>query len=87
MDHLQCDPAVCYVTTLMVNCSLLSEELRDLGGAFFRALSGTAAMSSAEKYAYQLSSGLYSEPVAALFEPIVSCTLIFSVLNLSSLIF
>ena len=52
-----------YVTTLMGNCSLLSEELRDLGGAFFRALSGTAAMSSAEKYAYQLSSGLYSEPV------------------------
>ena len=52
-----------YVLTLMGSCSLLSEELRDLGGAFFRALSGTAAASSAEKFAYQLSSGLYSEPV------------------------
>ena len=52
-----------YVTTLMGNCCLLSEELRDLGGAFFRALSGTAAMSSAEKYAYQLASSMYSEPV------------------------
>ena len=52
-----------YVTTLMGNCSLLSEDLRDLGGAFFRALSGTAAMSSAEKFAYQLASSLYSEPV------------------------
>ncbi len=52
-----------YVTTLMGSCSLLSEELRDLGGGFMRALSGIAAMSSAEKFAYQLSSGMYSEPV------------------------
>ena len=52
-----------YVTTLMGNCNLLSEELRELGGGFMRALSGTAAMSSAEKFAYQLASGLYSEPV------------------------
>ena len=52
-----------YVVTLMGNCSLLSEELRDLGGAFRRALSGIAANSSAEKFAYQLASGMYSEPV------------------------
>ena len=52
-----------YVTTLMGSCSLLSEELRDLGGGFHRALSGIAASSSAEKFAYQLSSGMYSEPV------------------------
>ena len=52
-----------YVVTLMGNCSLLSEELRDLGGAFRRALSGIAAVSSPEKFAYQLSSGMYSEPV------------------------
>ena len=52
-----------YVVTLMDNCSLLSEELRDLGGAFRRALSGIAASSSPEKFAYQLSSGMYSEPV------------------------
>ena len=52
-----------YVTTLMGNCSLLSEELRDLGGAFHRALSGIAANSSAEKFAYQLASSMYSEPV------------------------
>jgi putative endopeptidase len=42
-----------YVTTLMGSCSLLSEQLRDLGGAFRRALSGIAANSSAEKFAYQ----------------------------------
>ncbi len=52
-----------YVTTLMGSCSLLSEELRELGGAFMRALSGIAAMSSAEKFAYQLASGMFSEPV------------------------
>lgn len=52
-----------YVTTLMGNCGLLSEELRDLGGAFRRAISGIAAMPSAEKFAYQLASSMYSEPV------------------------
>ena len=52
-----------YVDTLMGSCSLLSEELRDLGGAFRRALSGIAAISSPEKYAYQLASAMYSEPV------------------------
>ena len=52
-----------YVVTLMGSCSLLSEELRDLGGGFRRAISGIAAISSPEKFAYQLSSGLYSEPV------------------------
>ena len=52
-----------YVTTLMGSCSLLTEQLRDLGGAFGRALSGIAANSSAEKFAYQLASGMYMEPV------------------------
>ncbi len=52
-----------YVLTLMESCSLLSEELRDLGGGFRRALSGIAASSSAEKFAYQLASSMYSEPV------------------------
>ena len=52
-----------YVRVLAGSCSLLSEELRDLGGAFSRALSGIAAAASTEKFAYQLASGLYSEPV------------------------
>ena len=52
-----------YVVTLMGSCNLLSENLRDLGGAFRRALSGIAANTSAEKFAYQLSSSMYSEPV------------------------
>ena len=52
-----------YVLTLVGSCSLLSEELRELGGAFGRALSGIAAAPSTEKFAYQLASGLYSEPV------------------------
>lgn len=52
-----------YVVTLMGNCNLLSEELRDLGGGFRRTLSGIAAVSSPEKFAYQLSSGMFSEPV------------------------
>ena len=52
-----------YVRELVGSCSLLSEELRDLGGAFRRSLSGIAAAPKAEKFAYQLASDLYSEPV------------------------
>ena len=52
-----------YVLTLMGSCSLLTEELRELGGAFSRALSGIAAAPNTEKFAYQLASGQYSEPV------------------------
>jgi len=52
-----------YVVTLMGSCPLLSEELRDLGGAFRRAISGIAAAASPEKFAYQLASAMYSEPV------------------------
>ena len=62
-DTFQQYKAWAYVLTLVGSCSLLSEELRDLGGAFRRALSGIAANSSAEKFAYQLASSLYSEPV------------------------
>ena len=52
-----------YVTGLVGSCGLLSEELRELGGAFRRSISGIAAAPSPEKFAYQLSSNEYSEPV------------------------
>ena len=52
-----------YVLTLVGSCEYLSEELRELGGAFRRSLSGIAAAPSTEKFAYQLASALYSEPV------------------------
>ena len=52
-----------YVLGLVGSCSLLSEELRELGGAFRRSMSGIAAAPKAEKFAYQLASSLYSEPV------------------------
>ena len=52
-----------YVTGLMSACSYLSEELRDLGGAYHRALMGVAVMQPIDKFAYNLASGMYSEPV------------------------
>lgn len=52
-----------YVCTLLNGCSLLSEELRDLGGAFHRALSGITSASAPEKFAYQLASSIYGEPI------------------------
>ncbi len=52
-----------YVTGLLGFCSLLSEELRDLGGAYGRAIMGIAQMQSIEKFAYNLASGMYSDPV------------------------
>ena len=52
-----------YVTGLLKACSLLSEELRDMGGMYMRALTGVAKMQSIEKFAYNLASGTYSDPV------------------------
>ncbi len=52
-----------YVKGLLDSCSYLSEELRDMGGMYMRALTGVAKMQSVEKFAYNLASGTYSEPV------------------------
>ena len=52
-----------YVTGLMNACRFLSEELRDIGGMYSRAIMGVAKMQSIEKFAYNLASDMYSEPV------------------------
>ena len=52
-----------YVTGLLKFSSYLSEELRELGGAYGRAIMGVAKMQSIEKFAYNLASGAYSDPV------------------------
>ncbi len=52
-----------YVTGLLKASSYLSEELRDMGGMYSRALMGVAKMQDIEKFAYNLASGVYSEPV------------------------
>ena len=52
-----------YVTGLLSACNFLSEDLREMGGAFHRALTGVAKMQDPDKFAYNLASGLYSEPV------------------------
>ena len=52
-----------YVTGLIASTRFLSEELRELGSSYQRALSGIAKMSSVEKFAYQLTGQFYSEPI------------------------
>ncbi|MBO5702264.1 MAG: M13 family peptidase [Clostridia bacterium] len=52
-----------YVTGLLRACNYLSEELRELGGAYHRAITGVEKMQSIEKFAYNLASGTYSDPV------------------------
>ena len=52
-----------YTTGLINSCSLLTEELRDLGSMYFRTIAGIPANTPVEKFAYQLASGMYSEPV------------------------
>lgn len=52
-----------YVTGFINSCSLLTEELRDLGSQYMRAIAGIAANTPIEKFAYQLASEIYSEPV------------------------
>ena len=62
-ENIECYKHWAYVTGLMKSCSYLSEELRDMGGMFMRALTGVAKMQSIEKFAYNLASGMYSDPV------------------------
>ena len=52
-----------YVTGLINSCSLLTEELRDLGSMYYRTIAGIPAVTPIDKFAYQLASGIYSEPV------------------------
>ncbi len=51
-----------------VNCALgaapfLSEKLREIGTSYRRALTGVAAISSVERYAYDLTSNAFSGPL------------------------
>lgn len=52
-----------YVKGLIGSCSLLTEELRDLGSVYYRTIAGIPANTPIEKFAYQLASETYSEPV------------------------
>ena len=52
-----------YVRALFDYCDYLSEELRDIGGMYGRALMGVAQMQSIDKFAYNLVSDIFSEPV------------------------
>ena len=52
-----------YVNFLLNKGQYLSEDLRALSGAFSRALSGIAKPTEPDKFAYQLSSNVFSEPV------------------------
>ena len=52
-----------YVNYLLENGRYLSEPLRDVSGAFARALSGIAKPMEPAKYAYNLASGWFDQPV------------------------
>ncbi|MCH5151809.1 MAG: M13 family peptidase [Clostridiales bacterium] len=52
-----------YVTELVGSTSLLSEQLREIGGIYTKVLSGVAALPSVEKWAFRIASSLFSEPV------------------------
>ena len=52
-----------YVMCLFSVSGCLSEDMRVLAGAFRRALSGIAKPTEPVKFAYQLASGMFSEPV------------------------
>ena len=52
-----------YVKGLCSACSLLSEELREIESMYFRTIAGIPANTPIEKFAYQLASSMYAEPV------------------------
>ena len=56
-----------YINYLLDNGQFLSEELRVLSGAYMRALMGIAKEPELNKFAYNLASGLMSEPVGCYY--------------------
>lgn len=52
-----------YVLAAVKAAPLLSEKLREAGTSFSRALSGVKVMPSAERFAHELATGIYSGPV------------------------
>lgn len=52
-----------YVDFVLSSGNYLSEDLRNICGAFSRALMGVQEMTKPEKFAYQLASGVMAEPV------------------------
>lgn len=52
-----------YVTALLSLTNYLSEELRELGSAYRRALVGVKDIPSVDKYAYKIASQYYSEAI------------------------
>jgi len=56
-----------FVTGFINSCSLLSEELREIESSYFRAIAGIPAVTPIDKFAYELASGLYSEPVGVYY--------------------
>ena len=63
IDTLELYKHWAYTTGLIGSCALLTEELRDLGSMYFRTIAGIPANTPIEKFADQLASGMYSEPV------------------------
>ncbi|MDO4501273.1 MAG: M13 family metallopeptidase [Erysipelotrichaceae bacterium] len=52
-----------YVTTLINKSSLLSEEMKSISTIYSRSLTGVEKDPSLEKQAYQIASGVFSEPL------------------------
>ncbi len=52
-----------YINTLLSACGYLSEELREIGSAYRKVLTGVNELPSIEKQAFRSASGLFSEPV------------------------
>ena len=52
-----------YVTEVVGSTNLLTEELREIGSMYYRAIAGIPANTPLEKFAYQMASNMYAEPV------------------------
>ena len=56
-----------YLKKLLSAAPYLSQELREIGGIFSKAIMGIAELESIEKQAYGLASGAFSEPVGVYY--------------------
>lgn len=62
-ENFELYKAWAYINTLLSACNYLSEELRELGSAYRKVLTGVNELPGIEKQAFRSASQLFSEPV------------------------
>ena len=56
-----------YINFVLAASNFLSEDLRNISGSFMRMLTGVASMGTPEKFAYQIASAFFDQPLGVYY--------------------